>query len=46
MRVLVFCSISQVQQTDAGEYRCRLVIDTKIIESQPIVMEVEGEIQV
>lgn len=46
MRVFVFCSISQVQQTDAGEYRCRLAIDNKLVESQPILMEVEGELQV
>ncbi|XP_003964258.2 tyrosine-protein kinase Mer [Takifugu rubripes] len=35
-------SISQVQQADAGEYRCRLTIDKRLVESQPIVLEVEG----
>ncbi|TNM99845.1 hypothetical protein fugu_012878 [Takifugu bimaculatus] len=35
-------SISQVQQADAGEYRCRLAIDNRLVESQPIVLEVEG----
>uniref|UniRef100_H3DGS2 receptor protein-tyrosine kinase n=1 Tax=Tetraodon nigroviridis TaxID=99883 RepID=H3DGS2_TETNG len=35
-------SISRVQLTDAGEYRCRLAIGPRLVESQPIILEVEG----
>ncbi|KAF7660613.1 hypothetical protein LDENG_00278890 [Lucifuga dentata] len=35
-------SINHVQRGDAGEYRCRLSISTTVIESQPIIIEVEG----
>ncbi|KAM8852572.1 tyrosine-protein kinase Mer isoform 1-T1 [Synchiropus picturatus] len=34
--------IIQVQQMDAGEYRCRLTIGNTTVESQPIVIEVQG----
>ncbi|XP_047458990.1 tyrosine-protein kinase Mer [Mugil cephalus] len=34
--------INQVQRVDAGEYRCRLIISNKIVESGPIIIEVEG----
>uniref|UniRef100_A0A3Q3N8W0 receptor protein-tyrosine kinase n=1 Tax=Mastacembelus armatus TaxID=205130 RepID=A0A3Q3N8W0_9TELE len=29
-------------RADAGEYRCRLSLSTKMVESQPIILEVEG----
>uniref|UniRef100_A0A8D3CE49 receptor protein-tyrosine kinase n=1 Tax=Scophthalmus maximus TaxID=52904 RepID=A0A8D3CE49_SCOMX len=35
-------SISYVQRADAGEYRCRLSIGTTMVESQPIVVAVNG----
>ncbi|XP_071379038.1 tyrosine-protein kinase Mer [Centroberyx affinis] len=35
-------SIGHVQRVDAGEYRCRLSVSTTMIESQPIVIQVEG----
>lgn len=35
-------SIKSVQRTDAGEYRCRLSVSNKVIESNPIIVEVEG----
>ncbi|XP_051946256.1 tyrosine-protein kinase Mer-like [Xyrauchen texanus] len=35
-------SISSVQRADAGEYHCRLSVSNKIIESNPIFLEVEG----
>ncbi|XP_052007734.1 tyrosine-protein kinase Mer-like [Xyrauchen texanus] len=35
-------SISNIQRTDAGEYHCRLSVSNKIIESNPIFLEVEG----
>ncbi|XP_029306211.1 tyrosine-protein kinase Mer [Cottoperca gobio] len=35
-------SIIHVQRADAGEYRCRLSISTRMVESQPITLEVEG----
>ncbi|XP_044068926.1 tyrosine-protein kinase Mer [Siniperca chuatsi] len=35
-------SINHVQRADAGEYRCRLSINTRMVESQPIIIEVEG----
>lgn len=35
-------SISHVQRADAGDYRCRLSIMNMLVESQPIVIEVEG----
>ncbi|XP_070771693.1 tyrosine-protein kinase Mer [Enoplosus armatus] len=35
-------SINHVQRADAGEYRCRLSISTRMVESQPITIEVEG----
>lgn len=35
-------SIEQVQKVHAGEYRCRLNISTVMVESDPIVIEVEG----
>ncbi|XP_045926411.1 tyrosine-protein kinase Mer [Micropterus dolomieu] len=35
-------SINHVQRADAGEYRCRLSIGLKTVESQPIIIEVEG----
>ncbi|KAM7385762.1 hypothetical protein PAMP_001820 [Pampus punctatissimus] len=35
-------SIIQVQRADAGEYHCRLRIDNMMVESQPIVIKVEG----
>lgn len=44
-RVHVSCSISQVQRADAGEYSCRLSISTRMVESQPIILEVQGEFQ-
>ncbi|KAK2824151.1 hypothetical protein Q5P01_021326 [Channa striata] len=42
MTLLSTVSINAVQKVDAGEYRCRLNIGTKTIESQPIILEVEG----
>lgn len=41
---LMFYSINHVQRADAGEYRCRLSINTRMVESQTIIMEVEGEL--
>lgn len=35
-------SIKSVQRSDAGEYHCRLSVSNKIIESNPIIIEVEG----
>ncbi|XP_023267501.1 tyrosine-protein kinase Mer-like [Seriola lalandi dorsalis] len=35
-------SIKYVLRLDAGEYRCRLSIDTTTVESQPITVEVDG----
>ncbi|XP_070834339.1 tyrosine-protein kinase Mer [Chaetodon trifascialis] len=35
-------SINQVQRSDAGEYRCRLTVSTRMVESQPVIIEVEG----
>ncbi|XP_068597274.1 tyrosine-protein kinase Mer [Brachionichthys hirsutus] len=35
-------SIDHVQQVDAGAYRCRLNISTRMVESQPIIIKVEG----
>uniref|UniRef100_A0A667XFM9 receptor protein-tyrosine kinase n=1 Tax=Myripristis murdjan TaxID=586833 RepID=A0A667XFM9_9TELE len=35
-------SINPVQRTDSGEYRCRLNISAKVIDSLPIVIQVEG----
>ncbi|XP_072292604.1 tyrosine-protein kinase Mer [Eucyclogobius newberryi] len=34
--------IPQVQRADSGEYRCRLSIMNSLVESQPIIIEVEG----
>lgn len=34
--------IQQVQRSDAGEYRCRLSIMNSLVESQSIIIEVEG----
>uniref|UniRef100_A0A8C6UVC4 receptor protein-tyrosine kinase n=1 Tax=Neogobius melanostomus TaxID=47308 RepID=A0A8C6UVC4_9GOBI len=34
--------IQQVQRSDAGDYRCRLIIMNSLVESQPITIEVEG----
>lgn len=34
--------IQEVQRADAGEYRCRLSIMNSLVESQPIIIEVEG----
>uniref|UniRef100_A0A8C6WYR6 receptor protein-tyrosine kinase n=1 Tax=Neogobius melanostomus TaxID=47308 RepID=A0A8C6WYR6_9GOBI len=38
----LFCRIQQVQRSDAGDYRCRLIIMNSLVESQPITIEVEG----
>ncbi|GAA6213929.1 tyrosine-protein kinase Mer-like [Lates japonicus] len=35
-------SINPVQRVDAGEYHCRLTISTTMVESQPIIVEVDG----
>lgn len=35
-------SIKNVQRKDAGEYHCRLSVSNKVIESNPIIVEVEG----
>ncbi|XP_068184094.1 tyrosine-protein kinase Mer [Antennarius striatus] len=35
-------SIEHVQRVDAGSYRCRLNISTRMIETQPIIVKVEG----
>ncbi|KAJ8248250.1 hypothetical protein GJAV_G00240010 [Gymnothorax javanicus] len=35
-------SIKSVQRSDAGEYRCRLNVSNTVIESQPILIQVEG----
>ncbi|CAJ1067430.1 tyrosine-protein kinase Mer [Xyrichtys novacula] len=35
-------NINHVQRVDAGEYRCRLSIGNRLVESQPITLEVEG----
>lgn len=43
--VLVHCRIKNVQRSDAGEYRCRLSVSQMVVESQPIIVKVEGEIQ-
>uniref|UniRef100_A0A671YRE0 receptor protein-tyrosine kinase n=1 Tax=Sparus aurata TaxID=8175 RepID=A0A671YRE0_SPAAU len=39
---VLFFSITHVQRVDAGDYCCRLSINTKMVESRPIVLEVEG----
>lgn len=36
-------SIHSVQRADAGEYHCKLSVSNKIIESNPIIIEVEGK---
>lgn len=43
--VLVLRRIKNVQRSDAGEYRCRLSVSQMVVESQPITVKVEGEIQ-
>ncbi|XP_019125781.2 tyrosine-protein kinase Mer [Larimichthys crocea] len=43
--VTTLCStvrIKNVQRSDAGEYRCKMNISTKIVESQPTILEIEG----
>ncbi|XP_041645793.1 tyrosine-protein kinase Mer [Cheilinus undulatus] len=35
-------NINRVQRVDAGEYRCRVSISTRLVESQPITLKVEG----
>ncbi|XP_040905276.1 tyrosine-protein kinase Mer [Toxotes jaculatrix] len=35
-------SINYVQRVDAGEYSCRLSIGNRMVESQPIIVEVDG----
>ncbi|XP_060895497.1 tyrosine-protein kinase Mer [Labrus mixtus] len=35
-------NINHVQRVDAGEYRCRLSINNRLVESQPITLEIEG----
>ncbi|KAF3708356.1 Tyrosine-protein kinase Mer [Channa argus] len=40
--LLSTASINAVQKVDAGEYRCRLSIGKTSVESQPIILEVEG----
>ncbi|XP_073338018.1 tyrosine-protein kinase Mer [Pagrus major] len=35
-------SINHVQREDAGDYRCRLRINDRMVESQPITLKVEG----
>uniref|UniRef100_UPI0037E7E20C tyrosine-protein kinase Mer n=1 Tax=Semicossyphus pulcher TaxID=241346 RepID=UPI0037E7E20C len=35
-------NVNHVQRGDAGEYRCRVTISTRLVESQPITIEVEG----
>lgn len=42
MTLLSTVSINQVQRADAGDYRCRLSISTRVVESQPITIKVEG----
>uniref|UniRef100_A0A4W6F3V3 receptor protein-tyrosine kinase n=1 Tax=Lates calcarifer TaxID=8187 RepID=A0A4W6F3V3_LATCA len=39
---VLYCSINPVQRVDAGDYRCRLTISTTVVESQPIIVEVDG----
>lgn len=40
--LLSTASINHVQRGDAGEYRCRLSINSRTVESQPITIEVQG----
>ncbi|CAB1338444.1 unnamed protein product, partial [Coregonus sp. 'balchen'] len=42
MTLLSTVSITRVQRADAGDYRCRLRVNDKVIESQPISIQVEG----
>ncbi|XP_041714976.1 tyrosine-protein kinase Mer [Coregonus clupeaformis] len=42
MTLLSTVSITRVQRADAGDYRCRLRVFDKVIESQPISIQVEG----
>ncbi|XP_056617127.1 tyrosine-protein kinase Mer [Triplophysa dalaica] len=35
-------SLKNVQRDDAGEYHCRLSVSNKIIESNPIILEIQG----
>ncbi|XP_062851926.1 tyrosine-protein kinase Mer isoform X3 [Trichomycterus rosablanca] len=42
LSLLSTISIKNVQRTDAGEYHCRLSVSNKVIESNPIIVEVEG----
>ncbi|KAI5108594.1 tyrosine-protein kinase Mer, partial [Silurus meridionalis] len=35
-------SIRSVQRSDSGEYQCRLSVSNKVIESNPIIVEVAG----
>ncbi|XP_051506694.1 tyrosine-protein kinase Mer-like isoform X2 [Myxocyprinus asiaticus] len=39
---ILLSTLSSVQRADAGEYHCRLSVSNKIIESNPIFLEVEG----
>lgn len=42
---LLYHSIVHVQRADSGEYRCRMSINSRTFQSQPITIEVEGEFQ-
>ncbi|TTI76919.1 Tyrosine-protein kinase Mer [Bagarius yarrelli] len=40
--ILSIISIKSVQRADSGEYQCRLSVSNKVIESNPIIVEVAG----
>ncbi|XP_066534561.1 tyrosine-protein kinase Mer [Hoplias malabaricus] len=42
VNLLSTISIKKVKRSDAGKYCCRLSVSNKVIESNPIIIEVEG----
>lgn len=40
--LVLYYSINYVQRVDAGEYRCRLSVANTLVESSPIIIEVNG----
>lgn len=40
-----FCSIVKVQRSDNGSYSCKLKVNDDEIESDPIIIILEGELQ-
>ncbi|XP_017320153.1 tyrosine-protein kinase Mer isoform X1 [Ictalurus punctatus] len=42
VNLMSIISIKSVQRADSGEYQCRLSVSNKVIESNPIIVEVAG----